>query len=136
MVKLNENYSKLPGSYLFAEVARRTAAFAAAHPEADIIKLGIGDVTLPLPAACVSALERAADVFHFRNDIFQHVFEFRIAVESDGSQDVIEGSEQLAFAADFDRNCLVFINRLDSRIYMDVYVMFLIRFHQEFSHFS
>ena len=61
MVKLNENYSKLPGSYLFAEVARRTAAFAAAHPEADIIKLGIGDVTLPLPAACVSALERAAD---------------------------------------------------------------------------
>ena len=60
MVKLNANYLKLPGSYLFAEVARRTAAFAAAHPEADIIKLGIGDVTLPLPAACVSALERAA----------------------------------------------------------------------------
>ena len=60
MVKLNGNYLKLPGSYLFAEVARRTAAFAAAHPEADIIKLGIGDVTLPLPAACVSALERAA----------------------------------------------------------------------------
>lgn len=61
MVKLNENYLKLPGSYLFAEVARRTAAFSAAHPEADIIKLGIGDVTLPLPPACVSALKRAAD---------------------------------------------------------------------------
>ena len=40
MVKLNENYSKLPGSYLFAEVARRTAAFSAANPDADIIKLG------------------------------------------------------------------------------------------------
>ncbi len=61
MVKLNGNYLKLPGSYLFAEVARRTAAFAAAHPEADIIKLGIGDVTLPLPEACVAALKRAAD---------------------------------------------------------------------------
>ena len=56
MVKLNENYSKLPGSYLFAEVARRTAAFSAANPDADIIKLGIGDVTLPLPEACVPAL--------------------------------------------------------------------------------
>ncbi len=61
MVKLNENYSKLPGSYLFAEVARRTAVFSAAHPDADIIKLGIGDVTLPLPEACVAALKRAAD---------------------------------------------------------------------------
>ena len=61
MVKLNANYLKLPGSYLFAEVARRTAAFAAAHPDADIIKLGIGDVTLPLPEACVAALKRAAD---------------------------------------------------------------------------
>ena len=61
MVKLNENYSKLPGSYLFAEVARRTAAFSAANPDADIIKLGIGDVTLPLPEACVAALKRAAD---------------------------------------------------------------------------
>ena len=61
MVKLNENYSKLPGSYLFAEVARRTAAFSAANPDADIIKLGIGDVTLPLPEACVAVLKRAAD---------------------------------------------------------------------------
>ena len=61
MVKLNENYSKLPGSYLFAEVARSTAAFSAANPDADIIKLGIGDVTLPLPEACVAALKRAAD---------------------------------------------------------------------------
>ena len=60
MVKLNANYLKLPGSYLFAEVARRTAAFSAANPDADIIKLGIGDVTLPLPEACVAALKRAA----------------------------------------------------------------------------
>ena len=61
MLKLNENYMKLPGSYLFAEIARRTAAYNEAHPDKRLIKLGIGDVTLPLPAACVDALKRAAD---------------------------------------------------------------------------
>ena len=61
MLKLNENYLKLPGSYLFAEIARRTAAYTEAHPDKRLIKLGIGDVTLPLPAACVDALKRAAD---------------------------------------------------------------------------
>ena len=48
MVKVNENYLKLPGSYLFSEVARRINAYSAAHPEAKIIKLSIGDVTRPL----------------------------------------------------------------------------------------
>ena len=61
MLKLNENYLKLPGSYLFAEIARRTAAYSEAHPDKRLIKLGIGDVTLPLPAASVEALKRAAD---------------------------------------------------------------------------
>ena len=61
MLKLNENYMKLPGSYLFAEIARRTAAYSEAHPDKRLIKLGIGDVTLPLPAACVDALTRDAD---------------------------------------------------------------------------
>ena len=42
MVKVNQNYLKLPGSYLFSEVARRIAAHSAAHPEAKIIKLSIG----------------------------------------------------------------------------------------------
>ena len=61
MLKLNENYIKLPGSYLFAEVARRADACAAANPGKTLIKLGIGDVTQPLPAACVAALKSAAD---------------------------------------------------------------------------
>lgn len=61
MLKLNENYLKLPGSYLFAEVARRAEAAGKAHPDKRFIKLGIGDVTLPLPAACVEALKRAAE---------------------------------------------------------------------------
>ena len=60
MLKLNENYLKLPGSYLFAEIARRTAAYSAAHPDKRLIRLGIGDVTQPLPAACVEALKRAS----------------------------------------------------------------------------
>ena len=52
MIKINENYLKLQSSYLFANIARRVAAFQQAHPDREIIKLGIGDVTRPLPAAC------------------------------------------------------------------------------------
>ncbi len=58
---INENYLKLKAGYLFPEIARRVNEFAAAHPEAKIIKLGIGDVTEPLPAACVEAMHRALD---------------------------------------------------------------------------
>jgi len=61
MLKINQNYQKLPGSYLFAEIARRTAAYTQAHPEKSLIKLGIGDVTRPLPQACIDALKKAAD---------------------------------------------------------------------------
>lgn len=60
MVKINENFAKMPASYLFAEIARRVSAFESAHKNADIIRLGIGDVTLPLPAACVKAMQKAA----------------------------------------------------------------------------
>lgn len=59
MAKLNENFLKMPGSYLFAEVARRIAAYSAAHPDAKIIKLSIGDVTRPLAPAVVAAMEKA-----------------------------------------------------------------------------
>lgn len=61
MAKINENYEKLPGSYLFAEIARRTAAFQDANPDAKIIKLGIGDVTQPLVPAVVQAMHEAVD---------------------------------------------------------------------------
>lgn len=61
MAKINENYLKLPGSYLFAEIARRVAAFSAAHPEAQLIRLGIGDVTRPLAPAVVEAMHAAVD---------------------------------------------------------------------------
>lgn len=61
MVKINENFLKLPGSYLFSEVARRIGAYNAAHPEARIIKLSIGDVTRPLVPAVTQAMHSAVD---------------------------------------------------------------------------
>ena len=61
MALINENYLKLPGSYLFAEIGRRVAAFRAANPDANIIRLGIGDVTRPLPPAVIAAMHAAVD---------------------------------------------------------------------------
>ncbi len=60
MPRINEHYLNLRTSYLFAEIKRRTQAFRDAHPGARVISLGIGDVTLPLPPAVVTALEEAA----------------------------------------------------------------------------
>ncbi len=59
MAYVNENYLKLPGSYLFSEIARRVNKFKQENPEADIIRLGIGDVTRPLVPAVVEAMEKA-----------------------------------------------------------------------------
>ena len=59
MVKVNEQYAKLPGNYLFSEIARRVAAFSAEHPDVNLIRLGIGDVTRPLAPAVVEAMRKA-----------------------------------------------------------------------------
>ena len=61
MATVNENYQKLPGSYLFSEIAHRTADFSAAHPDVKLIKMGIGDVTRPLAPAVVEAMHAAVD---------------------------------------------------------------------------
>ena len=61
MATINQNYQKLAGSYLFVEIARRVVAYKEAHPEADIIRLGIGDVTQPLPQVCIEAMHKAVD---------------------------------------------------------------------------
>lgn len=60
-MQINDNYLKLKAGYLFPEIARRVNAFAQANPHAEIIKLGIGDVTEPLPPACVQAMHQAVD---------------------------------------------------------------------------
>lgn len=61
MARINDNFLKLPGSYLFAEIARRTAAYQAANPQAELIKLGIGDVTRPLASSVIQAMHKAVD---------------------------------------------------------------------------
>ena len=61
MIQINDNYTKLPGSYLFSEIARKVNEFKAANPQANVIRLGIGDVTKPLAQACVKAMHKAVD---------------------------------------------------------------------------
>lgn len=61
MFKLNENYLKLPGSYLFSTIGKKVNAYAAANPDKKIIRLGIGDVTQPLAPAIIEAMHRAVD---------------------------------------------------------------------------
>ncbi len=61
MIRTNTNYTRLSHRYLFAEIAQQVNAYKAEHPEADIIRLGIGDVTRPLPPAAIQAMHRAVD---------------------------------------------------------------------------
>lgn len=61
MARINEEYLKLPGSYLFADIAHKVEAFKRAHPETEIIRLGIGDVTRPLPPSVIAALHKAVE---------------------------------------------------------------------------
>lgn len=61
MPQINENYLKLKAGYLFPEIARRVDNFSQANPGANVIKLGIGDVTEPLPPACIAAMHKALD---------------------------------------------------------------------------
>ena len=93
MTKINENYRKLPGSYLFAEIARRVREYSAQNPDADLIRLGIGDVTRPLAPAVIEAMHQAVtemgtfEGFHgygpeqgyafLRNVIAQHDYKAR-----------------------------------------------------------
>jgi len=102
MAYLNEHYAKLQAGYLFPEIARRVKAFNDAHPEVAtrLIRCGIGDVTEPLPAACIRALHKAVDEMgahdtfrgygpeqgydFLRHTIAQHDFRDRgIAIEDD-----------------------------------------------------
>ena len=61
MIRINEHYTKLKASYLFADIAKRVNAFVAANPSKPVIRLGIGDVTEPLPPVCVEALQTATN---------------------------------------------------------------------------
>lgn len=61
MFQINDNYQKLPGSYLFSTIGKKVAAYQEANPDKEIIRLGIGDVTQPLAPAIIEALHKAVD---------------------------------------------------------------------------
>ncbi|KAI4445677.1 LL-diaminopimelate aminotransferase [Eubacterium plexicaudatum ASF492] len=61
MYQINDNYQKLPGSYLFSTIAKKVAAFTQANPDRSVIRLGIGDVTQPLVPAVIEAMHKAVD---------------------------------------------------------------------------
>ena len=61
MVTVNHNYLKLPGSYLFSTIAKKVKAYKEANPQANVISLGIGDVTQPLAPAIIEALHKSVD---------------------------------------------------------------------------
>lgn len=61
MVRINDNFQKLKGSYLFSTIAKKVSAFSAEHPDLKIIRLGIGDVTRPLTPSVIEALHKAVD---------------------------------------------------------------------------
>jgi LL-diaminopimelate aminotransferase len=122
MIRINENYLKLQASYLFSEIAQRVNAFQKQHPDKNIIRLGIGDVTRALPPACIAAFHNAVDEMaddktfrgygpeqgyaFLREAIAQNDFQFRgadIAADeifvSDGAK-CDTGNIQELFAAD------------------------------------
>ena len=61
MPTINENFLKLEKNYLFINIAKKVNAFLKEHPEADLIRMGIGDVTLPIAPVCVEAMKKGAD---------------------------------------------------------------------------
>ena len=61
-MKINDNFEKLPESYLFSTVAARLRKFREEHPGVDVIRMDIGDVTLPIPNAAIRAMHQAVDV--------------------------------------------------------------------------
>ncbi len=67
MILVNENYAKLQASYLFSDIAKRISTFQSENPDKSIIKLGIGDVTEPLPPACIEAMHTAVDEMAVRS---------------------------------------------------------------------
>lgn len=141
MTLVNENYLKLPGSYLFSQIAQKTAAFKAAHPQAKVISLGIGDVSQPLVPAVVQAMHQAADemgrpeTFHgygpeqgyafLREEILKHDYLSRhIGLQadeifiSDGAKSDVANFQEI-----FSSSCRVALQNPVYPVYLDTNVM-------------
>lgn len=141
MTLLNQNYLKLPGSYLFSEIAKKVAAFKAAHPDKSVISLGIGDVSAPLAPAVVEALQKAslemgsADTFRgygpeqgyafLREAILQNDYTARgihLSADeifvSDGAKSDVANFQEL-----FSPSCVVAVQNPVYPVYVDTNVM-------------
>lgn len=141
MSLLNENYLKLPGSYLFSTIAKKVAAYQQEHPTQDIIRLGIGDVSRPLVPAVVEALHQASDEMgraetfrgygpeqgyaFLREAILKHDYLDRnIALQadeifvSDGAKSDVANFQEL-----FDVSCKVALQDPVYPVYLDTNVM-------------
>lgn len=106
MFQINENYQKLPGSYLFSTIAKKVAAFTEANPDKDIIRLGIGDVTQPLAPAVIEAMHKAVDemgkaeTFHGYAPDLGYAFLRSAIVENDYKSRGCDISEDEIFVSD------------------------------------
>ncbi|MDR3348640.1 MAG: LL-diaminopimelate aminotransferase [Acidaminococcales bacterium] len=141
MAKINTNYLKLPGSYLFVETKKRVAEFKEKHPNADIISLGIGDVTQPLAPAVVKAMRQAVDEMSkaatFRGYGPEQGYDFllKAIVKGDYLARGIKISEEEVFVGDgakcdvgniqeiFDKGCTVAVPDPVYPVYLDTNVM-------------
>ena len=106
MFRINENFQKLPGSYLFAEVARRVKAYQEKHSDCEIIRLGIGDVTQPLVPAVIEAMHAAVEemgheeTFHGYGPDFGYDFLINAIREGDYAQRGVEVAFDEVFISD------------------------------------
>ncbi len=106
MAFVNENFLKLPGSYLFSDIAKRVQQFKNEHPDVELIRLGIGDVTRPLPQACIEAMHKAVDemtssaTFHGYGPEQGYDFLRKAIVENDFKSRGIDIDESEVFVSD------------------------------------
>ena len=141
MFKANGDYSLLQGNYLFSEVGKRAAAFQKAHPEADIIRMGIGDVTRPLVPAVIEAMHAAVDELGHEESFrgygpdFGYEFLRQAIVSRDYASRGIDICEDEVFVSDgakcdvgniqelFSKDCVVAVTDPVYPVYVDTNVM-------------
>ena len=110
MFQINENYQKLPGSYLFSTIAKKVAAYSQANPDKTLIRLGIGDVTQPIAPAIIEAMHKAvdemghADTFHGYAPDLGYGFLRKAIVENDYKARGCEISEDEIFVSDGEKS--------------------------------
>ncbi|MDD6887612.1 MAG: LL-diaminopimelate aminotransferase [bacterium] len=141
MFKANGDYSLLQGNYLFSEVGKRAAAFQKAHPEANIIRMGIGDVTRPLVPAVIEAMHAAVDEMGHEESFrgygpdFGYEFLRQAIVSRDYASRGIDICEDEVFVSDgakcdvgniqelFSKDCVVAVTDPVYPVYVDTNVM-------------